>query len=1523
VNNSRFLSSISNGQGLSQTFGWKVAHSNSHGVPGGGSNNANPFYCDSSQSGYPCDEADDMGWSHVVLIQQNNTTVRLTQNGQGGQQTSTPITETTNYNYQLTYPLTAQQCSDCVAGMYWGNQNDGDYLNYYNAVFMGFAQATVYQPTGAVEVHDYYAGEGWGIYDTGQVKCYSTSPCHNDPWWALPNAAHGQETEAQYFDTDGTTLLRHVNTSYSATCPPSGVSGTPTSANFGNWDGNLVSSLDHNNPVVVCSVLQTQQTTQTIDGASGSASTTSNWTYDSYGRVTQETTTSNGGTPSKVVKNTTFVWDDNVSATKTSATGTYLIDRVAFTDTEDGSSNRLACTYTSYDGQSYLTGQTTALTVGLDTSTTKYANCGTSANGYTPSGPSTTTTTYDAYGNAIATNDADTNAGISGHTGCTASSIQHTTCSTYDSMFEVYQTAVSNALNQSTSTSYANTGALFGFGTWPMSTTDVNGQTTSATYDALGRTTGETLPGETSGDLTKQWVYTFWCSGTSAQAPCEEIDEIDRLNSSTTMTTRAFYDGEGRLVETRKPGPSEQDVVTYAYYDSAGRQIFKSSPYFVSTYTGSSGAAAYSIPDSTQPGTSTSYPNLRTTSVTDPNSHISTTTNSVVCGVSGTSDTGCYEQSMVVDANGHESATLAGGLGKTDYTQTYTGTSGSYSLYATTTYTYDAAGQLLSTKSLDGSTTTSTYDDLGHLVSQNDPDRGTTTLTYDPNGNLTESVDARGSTGTIFTGYDGLNRPLWQNSTNSSTNALVINGYDSIANGNKGIGRLTSESFTGSGGLSGSYAYTYDGRGQQIGETVTVNGTSYPVQTTYNDNGQVASETYPTGEVVTPAYTSTGWLSGLSTQSGSTVTTLASNIAYSDLAGAAGKITTMDDGNGAIYNANYDTGMRLTSASLTQASTNTLLYQTQPTYDAANNVVNVQTSIGGATDTQQFCYDSLNRLTWSGTSGTPPCSGASFSGGSLTGAGYQQSESYNVVNGFVTGPAGSYTYGDGSHPHAVTATSGGYSAAYDAAGNLICRALTTATTCSGTQTGQQLSYNPQGKLSNWQNTPTSPTQTANYLYDGAGNRVAMVTKVGSITTTTVYVGSIEEVQTTYNSQTGILSSPQPTTYYSIGSQHIAAKVNGTFYYFGYDALGSQVVVLNNSGNIVGSQLYGPYGNPRYSSGTLPTSIGFTGQRFDSVTGLNYYVARYYDPTIGQFLSADLKQGNAQGVDPYAYVGGNPETRTDPTGQRWTDGNGDTAWIASTGDGTGNIILDTPGAAPKVIGHVKLPVVKPTSSTPPGGGGKGPNTANGGTCDATCQGEKKAYQDAKNARDQFQDIAGKFGNIIWTIGGILLSALLAAIALIPGLAPMLVFGLAVISGVVGGIVAGLQEIAGMAGHVAQDFQAELDKATPDSGYSWFTTGNVSLAGSGILTDLSTDTAVDVGVDLGGAFAAIAGGGSVMLIVGQFLAGAIGMIAGGVSFGVASAATAEIGSAWLTGLASSDLDQQGNDAPCDSSCLGGYY
>ena len=81
-----------------------------------------------------------------------------------------------------------------------------------------------------------------------------------------------------------------------------------------------------------------------------------------------------------------------------------------------------------------------------------------------------------------------------------------------------------------------------------------------------------------------------------------------------------------------------------------------------------------------------------------------------------------------------------------------------------------------------------------------------------------------------------------------------------------------------------------------------------------------------------------------------------------------------------------------------------------------------------------------------------------------------------------------------------------------------------------------------------------------------------------------------------------------------------------------------------------NQLFGPYGNNRYNAGSLNTAKGFIGQ-YNNGTGLDYFNARYYDPIVGVFLSADPVQGNPQGMNPYGYVNGNPETQSDPTGLR--------------------------------------------------------------------------------------------------------------------------------------------------------------------------------------------------------------------------------------------------------------------------------
>ena len=63
---------------------------------------------------------------------------------------------------------------------------------------------------------------------------------------------------------------------------------------------------------------------------------------------------------------------------------------------------------------------------------------------------------------------------------------------------------------------------------------------------------------------------------------------------------------------------------------------------------------------------------------------------------------------------------------------------------------------------------------------------------------------------------------------------------------------------------------------------------------------------------------------------------------------------------------------------------------------------------------------------------------------------------------------------------------------------------------------------------------------------------------------------------------------------------------------------------------------------------------FTGQQYDSETGLYYYGARYYDPFIGRFISPDSVVDDAldsQGYNRYSYCKNNPVVYGDPSGNR--------------------------------------------------------------------------------------------------------------------------------------------------------------------------------------------------------------------------------------------------------------------------------
>lgn len=98
--------------------------------------------------------------------------------------------------------------------------------------------------------------------------------------------------------------------------------------------------------------------------------------------------------------------------------------------------------------------------------------------------------------------------------------------------------------------------------------------------------------------------------------------------------------------------------------------------------------------------------------------------------------------------------------------------------------------------------------------------------------------------------------------------------------------------------------------------------------------------------------------------------------------------------------------------------------------------------------------------------------------------------------------------------------------------------------------------------------------------------------------------------------------------------------------FSYDAWG------NRRNPLTGAAL----SDAELVSANRITTRGYTGHEHLDEMGLINMNARLYDPKLGLFISVDPQADSYPGTYPYAYCGGDPMNRIDPTGEDWYQNN---------------------------------------------------------------------------------------------------------------------------------------------------------------------------------------------------------------------------------------------------------------------------
>ncbi len=617
-------------------------------------------------------------------------------------------------------------------------------------------------------------------------------------------------------------------------------------------------------------------------------------------------------------------------------------------------------------------------------------------------------------------------------------------------------------------------------------------------------------------------------------------------------------------------------------------------------------------------------------------------------------------------------------------------------LNLTTSLGYDAVGNVTSVTDPRSNTATYQFDSLRRLTQKTDPAPFSyvTKWTFDDNGNLTKQERQTGGSPawqTYSWTYSAGNERLTAVDPANQTSTWAFDGNDRVQSLTDAQSRVWQYSYDANNRISTvtdptstvteTRTYSANGKLASVMDArsnitqFSFDGFDRPNKTTYQDgtfeqnssydaNGNVLTYVTRSGSTIVNTF---DVLNRLATKAPSGQPTVTNTY---DLAGrltqiskpvvagdpSSGAIQLFYDTAGRFFKEQYPDGKTVThvldaNGNITK-TTYPDSYFVDRAYDQLNRLSTIKLN-GSATSAATFSYNQLSQRT-----------GITFSNGTSVVYTPQLNEDVTgITHNFVgSNVAFTYAFNNVHEPLSMTVSDSTYMWHPAAAGTLT---YGTADNVNKYPTvgGVGYSYNGNKCLTgdgvwtfgydteNHLLTASKTGTSASFVYDPL-HRQSQKT-VGSTKTRYVYSGWQRIAD--YNGTSGAL---QRRYVYGTGLDEPLIIVTGsTPTFLHHDKVGSIVAVSNNSGAVANKNKFSPFGEITTLGGT---TVGFTGQRYDSELGLYYFKHRYYSPKLGRFLQPDPIGYTGSDFNLYTYVVNSPQEYTDPMGLQmcWIPGKGD-------------------------------------------------------------------------------------------------------------------------------------------------------------------------------------------------------------------------------------------------------------------------